>query len=105
MKKIVLVVAMALLLCVSANMAEAYVWGTDYPFTNDFSTIYDRFSWDGYNHLNITFNTTTVTASGTQMDPDGVPNLYAWADYYPTYFDLYLSYDGYNWFHYGSYAR
>jgi hypothetical protein len=104
MKRIVLVVALALMLCISANMAEAYVWDITYPYTSDFTTIYDRFSWDGYNHLNISYNHGNVTASATQMDPDGIPGLYAWADYYPTYFDLYISYDGYTWYHIGAYS-
>ncbi|MBI5074814.1 MAG: hypothetical protein HZB62_06565 [Nitrospirae bacterium] len=103
MKRIVLVIAVALMLCISANMAEAYVWGTDYPFTGDFSTIYDRYSWDGWNHLNLTMNSTRATASATQISPDGIPGVYYWADYYTTYYDLYISYDGYNWYHYGSY--
>ncbi|MEW6713659.1 MAG: hypothetical protein AB1306_01015 [Nitrospirota bacterium] len=104
MKRIVLVFAVALMLCMSANMAEAYVWGTDYPYTGDFTTIYDRYSWDGYNHLNLTMNAGNATASATQISPDGIPGAYYWADYYPTYFDLYYSFDGYTWYYYGHYS-
>jgi len=105
MKRIVLVLAVALMFCIGANMAEAYVWGTDYPNTGDFTTIYDRFSWDGWNHLNLTKNAIRATASATEINPDGVPNVYYWADVYPTYYDLYISYNGYNWFYYGFYYR
>ncbi len=92
------------MLGLGAIKAEAAIWGTDYPSTGDFTTIYDRFSWDGFNHLNLTMNWGNATASATQIDPDGVPDAYYWANYFPTYYDLYFSYDGYNWYHYGAYS-
>lgn len=98
-----MLIAVVVMLCVSANMAEAFIWGTDYPFTGDFTTIYDRFSWDGFHHLNLTKNATNATASATEIDPDGIPNAYYWADYFPTFYDLYISFDGFNWFHYGAF--
>lgn len=103
MKRLVLIIAVALMLCMSTSMAEAFIWGTDYPLTGDFTTIYDRFSWDGVNHLNLTKNATRATASATELNANGVPRIYYWADYYPGYYDLYISYDGYNWFYYGFY--
>jgi hypothetical protein len=101
MKKIVLVVAVALMLCISSSMVEAYIWGTDYPFTDDATVIYDRYSWNGVNHVNLTTNYLKATASATEINPNGVPVGYYWADEYATYFDTYYSANGYNWYYSG----
>ncbi|MEW6602029.1 MAG: hypothetical protein AB1499_13740 [Nitrospirota bacterium] len=107
-KGMVVCIAVAILL-VGALSAEAYTWYADYPYSPDDGTVYDRYSWDGYNHLSVTWNDTVNTVSAVQMNPDGVPNLYYWGDIYSggygyaAYMYLYYSYDGYNWYYAGTY--
>lgn len=101
-KGMVVCIAVAILL-VGALSAEAYTWGSDYPYSPDRSLVYDRYSWDWWNHAAITWNNTAGTASLIQMDPDGVPNQYMWADFYTYTYDVYMSYDGYYWWYYGTF--
>ncbi len=115
MKKIALslIVATLLTLCFALT-SEAGVWDAFYlnvpGYAADDSRVTDRFSWyspfygSGYTHLAITWNNQMVTASGIEMDPNGVPLVYYWADIYPSYYYLYYSFDGYNWYEYGNYV-
>ncbi len=108
MKKIALsIIAVALLTFCFALTSEAGNWYATYlavsGYNSDDSRVTDRYSWNGYTHLAITWNDTVYTASGIEMDPNGVPLVYYWADIYPSYYDLYYSYDGYYWYYYGHY--
>lgn len=109
MKRFGLCIMLVLLTFAFALTAEAGIWSASYPYSPDDSTVYDKYDWDWWNHLVITWNDTAITASAVQIDPDGIPNLYYWADIYPgaysyiTYMYLYSSYDGYNWYYEGLY--
>lgn len=114
MKKLLLLIFVISVMMSISHVCEAGVWDAYYlnvpGYYADDSRVTDRFSWDspffgpGYTHLAVTWNNQVVTASGIEMDPDGVPLVYYWADVYPAYYDLYYSFDGYNWYHYGSYV-
>lgn len=107
MKKAVFFLTVLSVLSLGAYICEAGDWWAYYPniygYPGDDSRVVDRFSWDGNAHLAITWNNTTFTASAIEMDPDGRPRMYYWADVYPTYYDLWYSRDGVTWYHYGSY--
>jgi len=101
MKK-ALILAMALMvLFLNGLTVNAYEWWADYPYSPDRSEVIDRFSWDGRNHVTITWNNSAYTASAVEMDPDGVPVVHWWAKVYSTYYDLYYSYNGQDWYYYG----
>lgn len=108
MKKAVFFLTVLSVLSLGAYICEAGNWWAYYPniygYPGDDSRVVDRFSWDGYTHLAITWNNDVVTASAIEMDPDGIPLVYYWADIYDTYYDLYYSYDGYYWYYYGHYV-
>lgn len=113
MKKHGFVMVLALLTFCFAftSTSKAGEWDAFYPnipnYYGDDSTVYDRFSWDGWNHLAVTWNNTVETASAIQMDPNGVPNIYYWGDIYdnvyPVKMYLYYSYNGYTWYYAGVY--
>lgn len=111
MKKIVVLFLAAVMLLIGALNSEAGIWDAEYlnipNYLGDDSTVYDRFSWDGRNHLAITWNNTMDTVSAIEMNPDGRPNIYYWGDIYdtvyPTKMYLYYSFDGYNWRYHGTY--
>ncbi len=107
MKKRALAFITIALILIFAFDSEAWVWQANYPYSPDASTVYDRFSWDGYNHLAITWNDTVYTVSAIQMDPNGIPNLYYWGDIYaysyPVAMYLYYSYNGNSWYYAGVY--
>lgn len=102
MKRLAFVMVFVLLTFCFAFTSEAGVWSANYINSPDDSVVYDRYSWDWWNHLAITWNDTQITVSAIQMDPDGRPNLYYWGDIYaagyPTYMYLYYSYNGYVWY-------
>lgn len=108
MKKVVIVALLLSVVLLSAYVCEAGTWNAWYlnvpGYNADDSRVTDRFSWNGYTHLAVTWNNTLATASGIEMDPDGVPVAWYWADVYSTYYDLYFSYDGgVHWYHYGTF--
>lgn len=108
MKRIALVTVLAVaLMLFSAPAGEAGNWWATYPritgYNADDSRVIDRFSWDGYNHLAITWNDTVVTASAIVMDPNGMPSVWYWADIYPTFYNLYYSFNGITWTYWGQY--
>jgi hypothetical protein len=115
MKKIALVTVLALgVMLFSALASEAGIWWGYYPgvpgYNNaDDSRVVDRFSWFspfGFfdTHLAQTFNNAMVTTSAVEMNPDGIPLVYYWADVYTSYYDLYYSVDGVYFYHYGTYV-
>ena len=109
MKRIALVTVLAVaVMFFSAYVCEAGNWYATYPhvygYNSDDSRVTDRFSWNGYTHLAITWNDTVYTASGIEMTPDGIPVAYYWANIYTTYYDLYYSYNGSTWYYYGHYV-
>lgn len=101
MKRLAIVMVFVLLTFCFAFTSEAGVWNANYPNSPDDSTVYDRFSWDGYSHAIVTWNDSVYTASQVLMDPDGRPWLYYWADFYAYGLDVWYSYDGYYWYYYG----
>lgn len=110
MKKILIVIGLLAVTFAFALTAEAWTWSANYPNSPDDGVVYDRYSWDWWNHLAVTWNDTVYTVSAIQMDPDGIPNLYYWGNiygsgYYPyaTTMYLYYSYDGYYWYYAGVY--
>jgi len=103
-KACAITVLSVMVILLSALAIEAGEWWTDYPYSPDYSQVVDRFSWDWYHHLAVTWNGTMATASAIEMDPDGIPVAYYWADVYPTYYDLYYSFDGFNWYYYGPFV-
>jgi hypothetical protein len=109
MKRLACVMVFVLLTFCFAFTSEAGVWSANYPYSPDDGVVYDRYSWDWWNHLAITWNDTQITVSAIQMDPDGIPNVYYWGDIYSgsypyaTYMYLYYSSDGYNWYYAGTY--
>jgi len=102
MKRGILVVLIILAVAMfSAATSEAGIYVADYP-NYDSQVIFDRYSWDGYNHLVMTFNNGSDTASATVLDPYGAPSddygfYYFWADFYGDYYDFYGSLDGSYW--------
>lgn len=107
MRKVLVLAAAAVIILFGALNSEAGEWEAEYPFYDDASTVVDRFSWDGWNHLALTWNNQNLTASAIEMNPDGMPNIYYWGDIYDTVYPvkmyLYFSYDGYNWYYYDTY--
>jgi hypothetical protein len=106
MKKVMVLAVAAVVLLFGALNSESGVWGAYYPDGDD-SAVYDRFSWDGWNHLAIKWNNYFDTASAIEMNPDGRPNVYYWGDIYdnvyPIKMYLYYSFNGYDWYYYGTY--
>lgn len=109
MKKILIVIGLLAVTFAFALTAEAGTWYANYPYSPDESLVYDRWSWDGWNHLAVTWNGTASTVSAILADPDGRTTLYYWGNiysgYYPyaTYMYLYYSYNGYTWYYAGVY--
>jgi hypothetical protein len=79
-------------------------WGLPPDDTYDVQTI-DRYSFDGVNHAQIIWNNGRANATALVIDPNGVPLLYYYADYFATDYDLYYSEDGENWQFVGVYPR
>lgn len=109
MKRFGLCIILVLLTFTCALTAEAWTWNANYPWSPDDGVVYDRFSWDGWNHLSITWNDTMLTVSAVQMNPDGIPNIYYWGDIYIGSYGysqtmyLYYSYNGWDWHYSGVY--
>jgi|GEM_PF-1653065 len=111
MKKTMVLVAATVMLLFGALNADAGIWYAEYPnvpgYYGDDSTVLDRWSWGGRNHLAITWNNSVDTVSAIEMNPDGRPNIYYWGDIYynvyPVRMYLYYSTNGYNWYYIGEY--
>lgn len=103
-----ILLGLAVVLIVGVSIGEA--WGYDGVYPNgDKLVIFSSSSWDGWNHVVLTFNNQDYTASATVLDPYGNPvpadfgYYYFWADFYTDHFDFYGSMNGENWVFLGSY--
>ncbi len=98
--KLMIALAIVLLFALSAGAGDW--WGYPPDTTYDIQTI-DRYSYDGYHHVDIVWNNGRFNATAWVLDPNGIPLEYYYADYFATDFDLYYSGDGANWTFLGTY--
>lgn len=106
-KGVLIILALMVIALFGTAVSEAGVYGAGYPNGDDMF-IYSASSWDGWNHLVITYNNQDYSASATVLDPNGIPSddygyYYYWADFYTDHMDFYGSNNGYNWYLLGSY--
>lgn len=92
----------ALVLTFTFSAGAAQWWGYPPDTTYDLQTI-DRFSFDGYSHVDIVWNNGRFNATATVLDPDGIPQGYYYADFFAADYDFYYSADGVNWEFRGTY--
>src|SRR5512139_1161627 len=85
-----LIAVVALVVAVALSAGAADWWAYPPDTTYDLQTI-DRFSYDGFNHIDIVWNNGRFNATATVLDPDGVPVEYFYADFFATDFDIYYS--------------
>jgi hypothetical protein len=102
MKKALLLFIVMACVFAFASTSHAWIWSA-YPLNGDEVYMYDRYSWDGWNHTWVYYNNWDLTATQIIMDPDGAPFLYYYGVFNYWYYtlDIYYSYDGWTWYYYG----
>ncbi len=105
MKKSIITIAVLFFSFFIATSGEAYDWWAYSPDgIQDVQNI-DAFNYDGLNHVKITWNNLDDTAFATVMDPDGIPIIYYYAYFYPTFSEIWYSTNGIDWDFLESYGQ